>query len=66
MEAALHRQSYEIRDAEAAREAGMAFGAVAWGFTSADALRAQDPTFLFRRMDEIADSLIAARGAATR
>jgi phosphoglycolate phosphatase len=33
----------EIRDADAARAAGLAFGAVAWGFTTPDALRAQRP-----------------------
>ena len=31
----------EIRDAEAAHKAGMAYGAVAWGYHSMDALRAQ-------------------------
>lgn len=43
----------EIRDAEAARAAGLAFGAVGWGYTTPDALRAQQPAALFETMDEI-------------
>lgn len=43
----------EIRDFEAASEAGMAFGAVAWGFTSADALRTLRPTFMFSQPSDI-------------
>jgi phosphoglycolate phosphatase len=33
----------ELRDAQAARSAGMAFGAVAWGFNRPDVLRAERP-----------------------
>lgn len=44
----------EIRDGQAARKAGIAFGAVAWGFTRADALAAQAPNALFNAMHEIA------------
>ena len=47
----------EIRDLDAARRAGIAFGAVAWGFTRAEALQARDPNVLFSSLDEIADSL---------
>ncbi|HWN97317.1 MAG TPA: HAD hydrolase-like protein, partial [Methylomirabilota bacterium] len=47
----------EIRDAEAARKAGIAFGAVAWGQHSLAALRAQSPDELFRSVPEIADKL---------
>ncbi len=43
----------EIRDFEAASDAGMAFGAVTWGFTSRPALQSLDPAFLFARIDEI-------------
>ncbi len=43
----------EIRDADAAREAGIAFGAVAWGYTNAEALRALGPAFLFQTLAEI-------------
>ena len=56
----------EIRDADAARDAGMAFGAVAWGFTRVEALQAQQPAFLFREMAEIADGLIATGTAKAR
>ena len=47
----------EIRDLDAARRAGIAFGAVAWGFTRAEALQARGPNVLFSSLDEIADSL---------
>jgi phosphoglycolate phosphatase len=43
----------EIRDFEAASDAGMAFGAATWGFTSAAALQALGPAFLFTRIEEI-------------
>jgi phosphoglycolate phosphatase len=42
----------EIRDCEAARAAGIAFGAVAWGYADVAALRALNPDAWF---DEIAD-----------
>ena len=47
----------EVRDLDAARRAGIAFGAVAWGFTRAEALQARGPDVLFSSLDEIADSL---------
>ncbi|MCX7309675.1 MAG: HAD hydrolase-like protein, partial [Afipia sp.] len=43
----------ELRDIDAARAAGIAFGAVAWGYTLPDALQAQQPHFLFGTMNEI-------------
>jgi phosphoglycolate phosphatase len=48
----------EIRDLEAARRAGIAFGAAGWGFTRADALQARGPNVLFSSIDEMADRLI--------
>lgn len=47
----------EIRDLEAAQKAGIAFGAVTWGFATADALIARSPAVVFRSLDEIADRL---------
>jgi phosphoglycolate phosphatase len=44
----------EIRDAEAARKAGVAFGAVAWGQCSVNALRAQKPDLFFQTVEELA------------
>ena len=44
----------ELRDAEAARAAGIGFGAVAWGYSTAEALRAQAPDRLFTSVAEIA------------
>jgi phosphoglycolate phosphatase len=43
----------EIRDADAARAAGVDFGAVAWGFTSAASLRAQSPALFFDTVNDI-------------
>ncbi|WP_135469465.1 HAD hydrolase-like protein [Crenalkalicoccus roseus] len=43
----------ELRDAEAARAAGMDFGAVAWGYTTPAALRAEAPAAFFAAMAEI-------------
>lgn len=48
----------ELRDAEAARAAGLAFGAVAWGYTEREALRARgEPDLLFESIPEIAARL---------
>lgn len=49
----------EMRDADAAEQTGIAFGAVAWGYASANALASRKPAELFRTMDEIAGRLIA-------
>jgi phosphoglycolate phosphatase len=43
----------EVRDGEAAQKAGIAFGAVSWGFASMEALQKLDPDFVFARVDEI-------------
>jgi phosphoglycolate phosphatase len=47
----------EIRDAEAARKAGMAYGAVAWGYHSLQALRAQKAAEYFIQPREIGEKL---------
>ena len=47
----------EIRDAEAASKAGIAFGAVTWGQHSREALCAQNPAEIFTTVREIADEL---------
>jgi len=44
----------EIRDLEAARKEGIAFGAVTWGYTTAEALIARSPTAVLHSVDEIA------------
>jgi phosphoglycolate phosphatase len=51
----------EIRDIDAAREAGIDFGAVSWGYTSAAALQARAPNFMFSRMDDIIVALTTPR-----
>ena len=48
----------EIRDAAAARDAGIDIGLVAWGYADPDFLRSLSPTMFFERMDEIAPALI--------
>ena len=48
----------EIRDGEAAGTAGLAFGAVTWGYNTRDAmLRATSPTFVFDVPAQITDAL---------
>jgi phosphoglycolate phosphatase len=44
----------ELRDVDAARRAHIPFGAVAWGYTHFDALRARLPREIFLSVDEIA------------
>jgi len=47
----------EPRDAEAARRAGIAFGAVSWGYATMAALAACHPAEIFASVDEIAARL---------
>ena len=47
----------ELRDLDAARAAGMAFGAVSWGATRAPAHAARGADFIFERMDQISDAV---------
>jgi phosphoglycolate phosphatase len=44
----------EIRDAEAARKAGIPFGAVAWGYSRPEALAARGPQEFFAHVDDLA------------
>jgi phosphoglycolate phosphatase len=50
----------EVRDIEAARAAGIACGAVTWGYSAPDTLRALCPDLLFERMEDIAPGLAGA------
>jgi phosphoglycolate phosphatase len=50
----------EVRDIEAARAAGIACGAVTWGYSAPDTLRTLCPDLLFERMEDIAPSLVMA------
>jgi phosphoglycolate phosphatase len=47
----------EIRDAEAARKVGIAYGAVAWGYHSLPILREQNPEEYFTKPGEIGEKL---------
>jgi phosphoglycolate phosphatase len=51
----------EIRDIEAARAVGIACGAVCWGYAAPEALRAQNPDFVFERMEDIVPALVRER-----
>ncbi|MVM41339.1 HAD hydrolase-like protein [Spirosoma sp. HMF3257] len=48
----------EVRDMEAANSESMAFGAVAWGYTRADVLRAYTGSKLFNRIDDILHTVL--------
>lgn len=54
----------EIRDAEAAAACGLAFGAVAWGYTRPDALAALRPAHLFASPAAVAETLVPGRATA--
>lgn len=54
----------EVRDIEAAREAGLACGAVTWGYAASEVLRAMRPDVLFEGVGDI--TRIAARTPAPR
>jgi phosphoglycolate phosphatase len=43
----------EVRDIEAARAAGIACGAVCWGYAAPAALRALAPDFVFERLEDV-------------
>lgn len=47
----------EVRDLEAARAEGIAFGAVSWGYTLPEALRAHGPEEMFATVEEIVSKL---------
>ncbi|WP_408890890.1 HAD hydrolase-like protein [Myxococcus faecalis] len=48
----------EIRDLDAAREAGIPAAAVAWGYTLPEALARHSPDRLFRTLDELRAALL--------
>lgn len=47
----------EVRDAEAARQVGMAYGAVTWGYHRIETLRIQNPAEVFLQPAEIGERL---------
>jgi len=49
----------ETRDIEAARAAGLASGAVAWGYACREVLAERAPTWFFETPDEVAERLAA-------
>lgn len=55
----------ELRDGEAARAAGIAFGAVGWGMQSLDILDAADPSLRFHSVAELARKLLGGSPACT-
>jgi phosphoglycolate phosphatase len=53
----------ETRDIEAAREAGLACGAVEWGYATRRALADHGPTMMFAAMDEIISRVAASNSS---
>jgi phosphoglycolate phosphatase len=51
----------ETRDIEAARAAGIACGAVTWGYAAPEALKVLGPDLIFDGMDDVARALIESR-----
>jgi phosphoglycolate phosphatase len=47
----------EVRDIEAARAAGIACGAVTWGYSAVDALLTKKPDLIFETLGDIAERL---------
>ncbi len=50
----------EVRDGEAARQAGIDFGAVSWGYASTEALRQTSPALVFDSVAAICRAYLAA------
>jgi phosphoglycolate phosphatase len=55
----------EVRDGEAARKAGIAFGAVSWGYARVEALQKLGPVTVFDKVADISQ-LFACRDGRTR
>jgi phosphoglycolate phosphatase-like HAD superfamily hydrolase len=51
----------EIRDAEAAREVGVRFGAVSWGYSPLESLNTYKPDYVFRNPKDIVTILTQGR-----
>lgn len=51
----------EIRDCEAAHKAGVAFGAVSWGYTRIDSLESCQPTEVYTSVDQISEKLLSSQ-----
>ncbi len=47
----------ELRDLKSSRQAGIAFGAVTWGYTDAERLKAQNPDWIFNHPQQILEAL---------
>jgi phosphoglycolate phosphatase len=54
----------EVRDADAARDAGIAFGAVSWGYATVDALRGAGAARVFASMEEVVGEVGGAKLSA--
>lgn len=48
----------EVRDIDAARAAGVAAGAVGWGYATGHILQAQQPDYFFERLEDIRQLLV--------
>jgi phosphoglycolate phosphatase len=54
----------EVRDIEAAREANVASGAVAWGYNTVEALQAYGPDEVFTTVNDIIEALVPGQELA--
>lgn len=48
----------ELRDGDAARDAGISFGAVTWGYSLPDALQAARPHLTFTKVEDLARQIL--------
>lgn len=55
----------ETRDIDAAREIGVACGAVSWGYATAELLKAQHPDYVFEHMAQLLELAPSSAAAAT-
>ncbi len=55
----------ELRDLEAAKRAGIAFAAVAWGYAGAAALRARGAAPVFPTVEDVIDTVVGSDSSVT-
>lgn len=56
----------EVRDAEAARAAGLRFAAVSWGYNSPTAFRSADPELMFSTPEELTEAFLGTEASFGR
>lgn len=56
----------EVRDLDAARGAGIAAGAVTWGYATAELLKDQGPSWVFNSLQEIEQAVLTSAAQRSR